>query len=102
MLQSFPVGLRASGFRLGATTSPEAWSPESDACLHRLLLRDRALPRTFAGARVGAGPLAVNREIAPVPHAAVAADLHQPLDVHGDLLAEIAFHPTLLFDHSAD
>ncbi len=34
--------------------------------------------------------------------AAVAADFHQPLDVHGDLLAEIAFDAALLLDHPAD
>src|SRR5687768_9639829 len=34
--------------------------------------------------------------------AAVAADFHQPLDVHRDLLAEIAFHAALLFEHAAD
>src|SRR5262245_18701661 len=34
--------------------------------------------------------------------AAVAADFHEPLDVHGDLLAEIALDPALLLDHPAD
>src|SRR5215510_5714659 len=66
--------------------------------LDRLLLRDGALSRP----RVGARPLAARRQVAPVPQAAVAADLHQPLDVHRDLLAEIAFHAALLFEHAAD
>src|SRR6185369_4104320 len=70
--------------------------------LYGLLLRDRALTRALARACVGAGPLAAHREVAPVPQAAVAADLHQPLDIHRDLLAEIAFHAALLFEHAAD
>jgi len=37
-----------------------------------------------------------------VPHAAVAADLHQALDVLADLLAEIALHPPLVLDDLAD
>src|SRR5688572_30749167 len=34
--------------------------------------------------------------------AAIAADLHQPLDVHRDLLPEIAFDAAYLFEHPAD
>ena len=30
-----------------------------------------------------------------MPQAAVGADLHQPLDVHGDLLAQVALHAAL-------
>ena len=37
-----------------------------------------------------------------MPEAAEAADFHQPLDVHGNLLAEIAFHAALFLDHPAD
>src|SRR5262245_39998059 len=70
--------------------------------LYRLLLRDRALARTFAGARIGAGPLSAHRERAAMTHAAVAADFHQPLDVHRDFLAQVALDAALLFDHAAD
>jgi hypothetical protein len=34
--------------------------------------------------------------------AAIAANLHQPLDVHRDLFAEIAFDAPLLFNHATD
>src|SRR4029434_6964459 len=44
----------------------------------------------------------MDREPAPVTHAPVAADFHQPLDVHGDLLAKIALDASLLLDHAAD
>src|SRR5262245_54184334 len=37
-----------------------------------------------------------------MPRAAVAADLDEPLDVHRDLLAEIALDAALLFDDAAD
>src|SRR6476661_1261638 len=72
------------------------------ADLDRLLLGNRALARALAGARVGARPLAVHGQAAAVAHAAIAADFHQPLDVHRDLLAEIAFDAALLLDDAAD
>jgi hypothetical protein len=68
----------------------------------RLLLGDGALARALPGARVGLGPLAAHRQAAAVPQAAEAADFHQPLDVHRDLLAEIALDAALLLDHPAD
>jgi len=37
-----------------------------------------------------------------VTAAAVAADFHQPLDVHRDLLAEVSFDAALFLDHAAD
>src|SRR5262249_18951418 len=70
--------------------------------LHDLLLGDRALARALAGARVGPRALAAHRQRAAVPHAAVAADFHQPLDVHRDFLAQVAFDPALLLDDAAD
>src|SRR5438876_2082263 len=70
--------------------------------LFNLLLRDRAFARSLARARVGARALAPDGQRSPVTAAAVAADFHEPLDVHRDLLAEIAFHAALLFDHAAD
>src|SRR6185503_13335153 len=70
--------------------------------LDRLLLGYRALARALARPRVGARALAARRQVAPVAQPAVAADLHEPLDVHGDLLAEIAFHPAHFLEHAAD
>src|SRR5262249_43435060 len=70
--------------------------------LHNLLFGDRALARTFAGARVGAGALSADRQPAPMARAAIAADFHQPLDVHRDFLAQVAFDAALLLDDPAD
>src|SRR5207248_3988010 len=76
--------------------------PAVHSRLHRLLLRDRAFARTFSRARVGARALAAHRQRAAVPHAAIAADFHQPLDVHRDFLAQVTLDPALLLDDAAD
>src|SRR6266853_6039331 len=51
---------------------------------------DRGLARAFARARVGAGALAANRKSLAMTGAAIAAEVHQPLDVHRDLAAQVA------------
>src|SRR5262245_32741080 len=84
--------------RLGFHVLGSAW-PQA---LHRLLLRDRALARALARPRVGPRPLAAHRQRPAVTHPAVAADFHQPLDIHRDLLAEVALDAALLFDDAAD
>src|SRR5713101_1751661 len=72
-------------------------------CLdHNLLLRDRALARPLSRARVSLRPLAADRQTPPVPQAPVAADFHQPLDVHRDLFPEVALDAALFLDHPAD
>jgi hypothetical protein len=40
-------------------------------------------------------------QIAPVTQAAIAADFHQPFDVHLDLSAEIPFNPNISLDYLA-
>src|SRR6185503_4351105 len=62
----------------------------------------RALARTLPRPGVGLGPLPAHRQRAAVAQPAVAADFHQPLDVHRDLLAEIALDAALVLDHLAD
>src|SRR5262249_11355766 len=74
----------------------------SHQSLDRLLLGDGALARPLPRARIGLRALAADREVAAVPEAAPAADLHQPLDVHRDFLAQVAFDPALLLDDAAD
>src|SRR6516164_2032092 len=67
-----------------------------------LLVCHGAAPRALASAGVGVRPLAAHRERAAVPQAAVRAHLDVALDVHRDLLAEIAFHGPFLFEDLAD
>src|SRR5216684_241212 len=51
---------------------------------------DGGLARTLARARVGAGALAANRQPLAVTSAAIAAQVHQPLDIHRYLAAQVA------------
>src|SRR6185312_2693559 len=56
----------------------------------RLLLLARDRPGlALAGARVGVGALAADRQALPVAKAAVAGEVHQPLDVHCGLAAKV-------------
>src|SRR5207245_194146 len=54
-------------------------------------LADEAALRSLAGAGVGVGALAPDREPLAVAESAVAAEVHQPLDVHRDLAPQVAF-----------
>src|SRR5207248_4773544 len=67
-----------------------------------LLLRNRALARSLARPRVGPRALTTHGQPAAMTHAAVTADLHQPLDVHRDFFAQVPFDAPLLLDDAAD
>src|SRR6202034_2680457 len=92
--------------------TPDTLDPRRDTalfsslglCLGRRLLlgRDRSLTRTLAGARVGVRSLSADRQVAAMPESAIGADFDEPLDVHRNLLAEIALHHPLLLDHGAN
>src|SRR5690606_2410235 len=49
-------------------------------------------------AGVGAGALAVNREVAAVALTAIAVDLHEPGDVLAHFAAQVAFDDEVLID----
>src|SRR5262245_12752819 len=49
----------------------------------RLLLAGNGFGRPLAGPGVCMGALATNRKALAVPHPTVAAQIHEPLDVHG-------------------
>src|SRR6202020_2119285 len=71
--------------------------------LRRLLLaRHGATARPLAGAGVGLRALAPDRQPLAMPHPAVAADLHQPLDVLAHFLAQVALDPPFVRDDLAD
>src|SRR5438270_1523993 len=66
-----------------------------------LLAGDR--PRlALAGARVGVRALAADRQALAVAQAAIAGEVHQPLDVHCGFAAEVAFDLVVLVDRLAD
>src|SRR5436305_639516 len=62
---------------------------------------DRLL-RSTPLAGIGLGSLAARRQVASMAHPAVRADLDEPLDVEGDLAAEIAFHLVAAIDQLAE
>src|SRR6516162_1481027 len=70
--------------------------------LDHLLLRDGALARAFARSGVRSRTLAAHRQAPAVARATVAADFHEPLDVHRDLFAQIPLDAALLIDDAAD
>src|SRR5438552_1146602 len=76
------------------------YAPQDDKLFLRsfLLAGDRTLARSLARARVRVRPLPANRQPAAMTHAAVAVDLHQPLDVEADVLAEVALHLAFVSD----
>src|SRR4051794_8110621 len=56
----------------------------------RFLLGNGRLAWTLSSARVGMSSLATHRQGATMSQATIAADVHQPLDIHLDTLAQIA------------
>ena len=66
--------------------------------LGRLFLARDGTLRALAGTRVVLGVLSADRQAATMTDAAVAADFHQTLDVHGNLAAEVAFHLHMVLD----
>src|SRR5215470_8515331 len=56
----------------------------------RFLLAGDGLGGPLARARIGMSPLSAHRQAFAVPQSAVAAEVHQALDVHRDLTAQIA------------
>jgi len=67
-----------------------------------LFVRDRSLTRSLAGTRVGMRALSANRQVAAVTVSAVGADFDEPLDVHRNFFAQIAFHHAFGLDDLAD
>src|SRR6185312_5686461 len=73
----------------------------------RALLGDFLLPGdchglALAGAGIGMRPLAANRKPTPMPQAAVASKVHQPLDVHRHFTPEITLHAIIPINQLTD
>src|SRR5262249_27398158 len=68
-------------------------------CHALFLLAGDWFGRTFASPGIGVGALAAHREAAPVAQAAIAAEIHQPLDIHGDFAPQIALDDIVPVDH---
>src|SRR4029453_13934542 len=63
---------------------------------------DHRPARALARARVGVRALPAHRQVPAVAPPGVGADLHQPLDVHGHVLAEVALDAALLVQDLGD
>src|ERR1700710_393111 len=67
-----------------------------------LLLAGDRLGRTLARARIGVGALTAHRQTATMAQAAIAAKVHQTLDVDADFTAKIALDQIVAVDDFAD
>src|SRR6202042_1968522 len=76
-------------------------TPYSPFALLLLLAGDR-LGRPLARAGVGMGGLTPPRQPAAMTQAAIAAEVHQTLDVHADFATKIALDQIVAVDHFAD
>src|SRR3954471_7904418 len=112
LLVLLPFKFSVLGIRLSVDSSARSpWfsnpKPTTDnlfLCLARdlLLVRNSALTRTFAGARIGVRALSTDRQAATVTKSTVRSDFDQPLDMHRDVFAEIAFDSAFALDDLAD
>src|ERR1700724_3246067 len=97
---------RGTFFRSRRRTRPAARTVRRSAIRGLLLRRGLltacdSLARSLAGASVGSCSLAVDRQPAAVADAAIAVDLHQPLDVQVDFTSQIAFDGVFTVDDLA-
>src|SRR5712671_3599493 len=67
-----------------------------------LLLAGDRLGRPLARARVGMGTLTAHRQSAAMTKTAIAAEVHQTLDVHARLATQVAFDQIIAIDHFTD
>src|SRR5690606_2447051 len=67
-----------------------------------LLLAGDGFRRALAGAGVGVGALAADGQALAVAQAAVAAEVHEPRDVHRDFTAQVALDRVVRVDVFAD
>src|SRR4051812_12075456 len=67
-----------------------------------LLLACNGARRTLARACIGVSTLTADRQTFAMAQTAIAAEIHQPLDVHRDFTSQIAFHDVFVVDGFAN
>src|SRR5581483_5908249 len=67
-----------------------------------LLLARDGFRRTLARAGVGMGALAAHRQAAAMPQPAIAAEIHQPLDIELDFAPQVTLDHVVAVDQLAD
>src|SRR4051812_1012161 len=66
-----------------------------------LLASTHRSARSTASSRICPGPLAASGHPSPVAEPAIAADVHESFDIHGDLTPEVTFYPHFFVDDVA-
>src|ERR1700741_2544903 len=66
------------------------------------LLAGDGLRLALAGPGVGVSALTTHRQLLAMAKAPIGAQIHQPLDVDGDLAAEVSFDHIITVDRLAD
>ena len=66
------------------------------------LFLDRGPFGSFSRSGVGAGPLAMYRQGSSMPEAAVTAQIHKPLDIHGNFCSKFPFYLEFTIDYLTD
>src|SRR6185312_5901100 len=61
-----------------------------------------SLAWSLTSTRIGVRTLSADRQVAAMTISAIRTDFDQPLDVHLDFFAQIAFHQTFFFDHGTN
>ncbi len=76
---------------LRARWAAEFWEDGLAICdvPYLFLQRDAALARSLAGAGIGAGALTTHGQAATMAEATIATQIHQALDVDGDLATQV-------------
>src|SRR3546814_5277466 len=80
--------------------SSDGCSSDLPDCL--LLLAGNRLGLALAGARIGVRALTADGKALAVTKAAIAGQVHEPLDVHRNFAAKVALHGEVAVDQFAD
>src|SRR5689334_12603956 len=98
----FPFAARSAPSQMSSIRLDQEFAVGRPTRSGDLLLAGDRLRRSFAGARIGVGALAADRQVAAMAQAAIAAEILQPLDVELHLAPQIALDHVVAVDHLAD
>src|ERR1700710_2763076 len=94
--------IASSGWRIAKCEAQPLLAIRYCLFANLLLLAGDRLGRTLARARIGVGALTAHRQAAAMTQAAIAAKVHQTLNVHAGLATQIALDQIVAVDHFTD